>query len=77
MTLHWSKSTKCDNSWCVEVGWNRSTKCENIACVEAHGADGMIGVRNSKIPGEVVWFDLDEWHAFREGILAGEFAFDA
>jgi Domain of unknown function (DUF397) len=73
----WQRGTKCDNAACAEVAWATSTKCETGACVEAHEADGMIGVRNSQIPGEIVWFDRDEWRAFREGILAGEFAFDA
>lgn len=75
--IGWTRSTKCEGGSCVEVNWTRSTRCEQGACVEVHADHEMIGVRNSQIPGEVVWFDRDEWRAFREGILAGEFTFDA
>jgi hypothetical protein len=73
----WQRSTKCADLQCVEVGWARSTGCDGGTCVEVSQDNGLIGVRNSKIPGEVVWFDPDEWKAFIAGVEAGEFRFDA
>lgn len=65
-------STKCDTNACVEVGFAKSTKCNAGECVEVQmGQD--VAVRNSKIPGEVVWFDHDEWRAFVAGVKGGEF----
>ena len=76
VNVNWVKSTKCEQGACVEVAWDKSTKCDTNACVEVAtvGEDlPTVGVRNSRLPGEVVWFDRDEWTAFIAGVKAGEF----
>lgn len=55
------------------MGWVRPRKCEATACVEVTSEYGNIGVRNSKVPGEIVWFDSDEWLVFIHGVKAGDF----
>lgn len=59
------------------MGWIKSSKCESSACVEVAVEGGRtvdsVSVRNSKVPGEVVWFTPDEWMAFIVGVKAGEF----
>ena len=44
-------------------------------CVQARvHADGSVDIRNSKRPeGEMLTFDREEWAAFVEGVLRGEF----
>jgi hypothetical protein len=55
------------------MDWKKSTKCESAACVEVSMPPGEILVRNSLIPGEVIWFTPEEWRLFIEGAKAGEF----
>lgn len=66
--LEWKRSSKCEQGACVEVA------CYGGECPEVTIENEMVGVRNSKIPGEMVWFTFDEWHAFVEGVKAGEFS---
>lgn len=58
--MQWIKSSKCEQGACVEVAWGE-------------GPEEVIGVRNSAIPGETVWFTRDEWVAFIAGAHEGEF----
>jgi hypothetical protein len=58
--IEWIRSTKCDGGTCVEVAL--------VGTVEP-----TVGVRNSRVPGEVVWFDREEWSAFLAGVKAGDF----
>lgn len=55
------------------VGWAKAKRCEALACVEVAEEYGNIGVRNSKVPGEIVWFDAEEWSMFVSGVKAGDF----
>lgn len=55
------------------MGWMKAKRCEALACVEVNAEYGNIGVRNSKVPGESVWFDSEEWDVFIEGVKAGDF----
>lgn len=74
--MNWTRSTKCAAGECVEVAmnWTRSSECEGGSCLEVtFDSDESVAVRNSKIPGEVVWFTRDEWVAFVAGVKAGEF----
>lgn len=57
----------------IEHVWTRSTKCESSACVEAATNGDFVGIRNSRVPGEVIWADPGEWQAFIDGVKAGEF----
>jgi predicted secreted Zn-dependent protease len=57
-------------------GWRKSSSCASGACVEVamHG-DNFI-VRDSKNPsGPALAFTPEEWHAFVQGVNAGEFTF--
>lgn len=58
--IHWVKSSlSFANGNCVEV---------------ADLSGGEIGVRNSRDPlGPVLLFTPDEWHAFIDGVMKGEF----
>lgn len=55
------------------MGWMRAKRCEATACVEVTVEHGSVGVRNSKVPGETVWFDPHEWSMFIDGVKAGDF----
>lgn len=55
------------------MGWVKARKCEALACVEVTQEYGNIGVRNSNVPGEIVWFDAEEWKVFTDGVKAGDF----
>lgn len=59
--MNWVKSGKCFDGNCVEVGTSHSE------------GETLVGVRNSQIPGETVWFTPDEWQVFLDGVRAGEF----
>lgn len=58
------------------MGWVKAKGCESGTCVEVSAEYGSIGVRNSTVPGETVWFDEEEWRAFTNGVKAGEFDLD-
>lgn len=53
--------------------WIKGTRCEGGSCVEVARRDGWIGVRNSQVPSETVWFTAHEWAAFVAGVRGGEF----
>jgi hypothetical protein len=57
------------------MNWIKSTKCgeSTTTCVEVAFEGGLVAVRNSQIPGEIVWFTPDEWAAFLAGTKLGEF----
>lgn len=56
--------------------WQRSSACESATCVEVTMDRGMIGVRNSQAPADILWFTRDEWEAFAKGTENGEFSFE-
>ena len=55
--------------------WFKSSYCEfALSCVEVRFTDGMVMVRDSKSPqGAVLIFDRDEWTAFVQGAVDGQF----
>lgn len=55
------------------MGWVAAKGCESLACVEVTAEYGNIGVRNSKVPSEIAWFDAEEWEVFTNGVKAGDF----
>jgi len=56
--------------------WRKSTRCGNSACVEVAKVDDRILVRDSKDPeGRVLSFTEQEWKAFAQGVVAGDFEF--
>lgn len=57
----------------THMGWVRAKGCESGACVEVMPDRGYVGVRNSRVPAEIVWFDAEEWAVFRDGVKAGDF----
>jgi hypothetical protein len=62
--IEWIRSTACGGGECVEVFLEVDTALDGQA---------LVAVRNSRVPGEIVWFDQDEWGAFLAGVKAGEF----
>lgn len=59
------------------VTWRRSSKCGDGTCVEARRIGDVIEVRDSKQDGgPILRFTLEEFEAFRLGVLAGEFNFE-
>ena len=77
--MTWIKSSQCDTSACVEVQWVRA-KCDAGNCVEVaqtKATDGelLVLVRNSTNPeGPIVTFTADEWGAFTQRVMLGDFA---
>lgn len=56
-----------------KITWRKSSYSnQGGGCVEV--ADLGVGVRDSKDPsGPILYFTRDEWAAFQEGMLDGEF----
>lgn len=58
------------------VQWRKSTRCGTNACVEVANVGGLYLIRDGKDPdGTVLSFSAEEWNAFAEGMVAGEFRF--
>ena len=56
--------------------WRRSSRCSTGGCVEVALVGDTVLVRDSKLDGSpILQFDRNEWHDFRQGILAGDFTF--
>ncbi|MFI9332056.1 DUF397 domain-containing protein [Kitasatospora sp. NPDC052868] len=59
------------------AAWHKSTFSGDNGgqCVEVAFHQGAVGVRDSKAEsrGPVLAFAPQEWHAFVEGVIAGEF----
>jgi Domain of unknown function (DUF397) len=56
--------------------WRKSTRCAQATCVEVARVDKQYLVRDSKRPELApLAFTEEEWHAFVEGVKAGEFRF--
>jgi hypothetical protein len=54
----------------------KSSKCESAHCVEAERKGKKVIVTDSRFPnGPKLRFTLEEWEAFRQGVLNGEFNF--
>lgn len=54
------------------MNWKRG--CESGHCVEVLFGDSEVKIRDSKNPdGPELTFDYEEWNAFVEGIIRGEF----
>lgn len=60
----------------MELTWRTSSSCEATSCVAVARDGDVILVRDTKQDGgPVLRFTLEEWEAFRLGVLAGEFDF--
>lgn len=55
------------------MNWVKPGGCEQGSCVEVSYGKELVAVRNSEIPGEVIWFTREEWNAFLAGARLGEF----
>lgn len=55
------------------TAWRKADGCESTQCVEVAYAYNEIGVRNSRIPLETIWFSPDEWAVFTDAVKRGEF----
>lgn len=53
--------------------WIKSSFCESGSCVEVSFGDNWVGVRNSDMPSEAVWFTPEEWKIFLLGASQGDF----
>ncbi|WP_216214859.1 DUF397 domain-containing protein [Amycolatopsis aidingensis] len=57
--------------------WQRPAACgpNNANCVEVNlGAEGKVGLRDTKLPGSpVLVFDDEEWVAFLSSVRSGQF----
>lgn len=54
--------------------WRKSSKSMTNACVEVAQVDESYLVRDSKNPdGSFLTFSKEEWTAFCDGVVAGEF----
>jgi hypothetical protein len=57
----------------ARISWRKSKSCGNGECVEVAQESGVILVRNSQRPGQILEFTDSEWIAFAAGLKAGEF----
>lgn len=56
------------------MNWAKPSERYDGSCAEVFtDPTGEVGVRNSEVPGEVVWFTRDQWHDFVAAVRAGEF----
>jgi hypothetical protein len=59
------------------LDWRRSQFCSGGACVEVARSDSAYFVRDSKTAqSPVLSFTEAEWHAFAQGMRAGDFNFE-
>jgi hypothetical protein len=57
-----------------DVRWTRSTRCDNSNCVEVAFIDDLVVVRNSAEPfGPMLLHTRAEWAAFTAAVKAGDF----
>lgn len=58
-----------------DARWVRSSfsGAPDKTCVEVAQTDGVVGVRNSNDPSEIVIFTTAEWDKFLMGVREGEF----
>lgn len=60
----------------MELTWRTATRCEFGTCVAVARDGDVVLVRDTKQDGgPVLRFTLEEWEAFRLGVLDGEFRF--
>ncbi|HKD96893.1 MAG TPA: DUF397 domain-containing protein [Micromonosporaceae bacterium] len=54
--------------------WTRSSRCDNSNCVEVAFVDDVVAVRNSAEPfGPMLLHTRREWAAFMAAVKAGDF----
>jgi hypothetical protein len=59
------------------LDWRKSRRCDSAHCVEVAVTAERVGVRDGKDPaGPALWFSVEEWTAFVEGVRAGDFTTD-
>jgi hypothetical protein len=57
------------------LDWRKSRRCDSASCVEAAVTTERVGMRDGKSPdGPALWFSVEEWTAFIEGIKDGDFS---
>ncbi|AGL14000.1 DUF397 domain-containing protein [Actinoplanes sp. N902-109] len=58
----------------VEPVWHSSSKCAAGHCVEVAKVNGTYLIRDGKNPGATpLQFSADEWAAFQQAVIQGEF----
>ncbi len=63
-----------DDRSAERLSWQRSSHCGSGACIEVAFAGEYVFIRDSKDSGRLpLRFTVDEWAAFRDGVLNGEF----
>lgn len=63
-----------DSSALVSASWRKSRRSATINCVEIAETPDVIGVRDSKNPGDAVLaYPVNRWIAFLHGVKLGEF----
>jgi hypothetical protein len=56
-----------------QPAWRKSSFCQAGECVEVAQLNEEIILRSTRSPSAVVRLTADEWHAFAQGMRAGEF----
>jgi hypothetical protein len=59
----------------MEDLWRKSSKCNpnNRECVEVSITENFVKVKDSKTNTSHLHFTYEEWRAFTDGVIAGEF----
>ncbi|HYN95956.1 MAG TPA: DUF397 domain-containing protein [Pilimelia sp.] len=55
------------------LAWRKSRRCESSTCVEVAPVDRAVAMRDSTDPAVHLVFAAGDWHAFLDGVRAGEF----
>jgi hypothetical protein len=57
-----------------QLAWQRSSRCGSSGCIEVAFAGEHVFIRDSKNPAQQpLRFRADEWAAFRDGVVNGDF----
>jgi hypothetical protein len=54
--------------------WRKAKRCTGGNCVEVAEAEGLVLVRNSKVPEATLTFTAEEWETFLHGVKEGDFS---
>jgi len=57
----------------IAAVWRKSSFCTSGECVEIAKRGETVVLRNSRAPRAEVRYTAEEWHAFVQGLRAGEF----
>ena len=55
------------------TGWRKSSQCDTNTCLEVSYSNGLLWLRNSTQPENMIGCTTREWESFRDALVRGEF----